>query len=128
MSNWKDNLVAHGYNREHLDMADDFVSLVASLLEEDRRHAARIKRGIDVMARKLDAIFPELEEAGEDELVGGVTPDELQEAMSPIEELAITIFIAVVGEIMLSSADGPLGSAPAIKRVVDEYMERRGWQ
>ncbi len=118
----RDRLLAQGFNPNDLDLADRFVGLVASLLEEDRDLAEPIRRGIRSLAQKINVLLPELDCRGR---TATVSAAELVEAMSPVPAEAIDAFIAIGGTILLTAQDGPLGSVPAMEKVVSELEANR---
>lgn len=118
----REEAIASGFNPADIDLAEWFVRVVADLLAEDSRHAAPIKRGIDVMARKLNSQVPALEEGKP----VGLGTEDVREAMAPItDEQVLHEFVGGGGTIMLEAQDGPMGSAVHMKSVVDELLEHR---
>lgn len=118
----REEAIASGFNPADIDLAEWFVRVVADLLEQDRRHAAPIKRGIDRMAKLLNSQVPALEEGKP----VGLGTDDVREAMDPIrDEQVLHEFVGGGGTIMLESQDGPMGAAVHMKSVVDELLEHQ---
>jgi hypothetical protein len=118
----RERAIAQGFNPKDLDLAEQFVHFVANLLQADRRNAAPLRRGIGTLATKLNTLVPEFEERGETE---PLPVSDLAAAMEPLSGETIAEFSQLAGLILLTSQDGPLGAAPAMKRVIDELEEHR---
>ena len=121
MSDWKTQLKNEGFKEAYIELTDNFVTLVIGLLRIDRRNASRLKAGVNRLAVKVNSLIPELEEGRE---IGGVTAEDMRDVMAPLADETIVAFVGIVGEILLSGQDGPMGCAVHLKEAVDDVANR----
>lgn len=117
----REDALRQGFDPGQFELTELFVGHVFTLLKQDRRHSAPLKRGVDFMAKKLNTMVPDMNEGRQ---VGGLGPDDLKEVMDPLDCDVILTFIEVTGSIMFESQDGPMGSAVHLKTAINEVQER----